>query len=1002
MPESRCGDALTVSEDYCGLIIDTHELAVEALVTRPMCTDSALSLLRTLAQSEVAIQSDVAAAYYVRAQRDNRPSDLLLAYDAADRAVRASTSNSAAQFNLALIQETIGLKSEALASWESIAGDRSDWGREAREHLERLRREVARDPTAQWARHLLHLHAAMRLRDASAVKRLIDDYPKAALTYLEDEALLGNDLPGARVLAAQLSIRLGGDRYPIDVADAAARNREGHVAMRDGRVHAASFQPADVDYARASVSLKAGGSPLYLEAEIGRARGLALSQNDEGAQLLASIERDARAKNYTYILAHIQSAQGFIRFLQSRYLESLTHYEGARSIYARLRDAENLASVQRSIASDYRDTGQKEIAWREALGALPFAPLAAELRIRHSVSGELAGAAHALGHSRVAVLYEDAVIRMIQQHMAAIAPERTEAIGDVLSTQLSIALRQRAQYEIGVGDDVSADRDLQEAIRIGRRDDQAASTQRLLKSRIHETEGRTLLTINPSRAAAAFREALSLVDVDELHTYRALLLSQLADAERNAGREKVAQLISVETLAELKKEERKVLDTRRRGEGEAIWSRYFSRSEPTYERIIEQLIRVGNVNDAFAYAERKRAYEPLDLILRSTTAPKRFRELTRGGEPIALDAIQRELPPGTFLLLYSVAADHTSVWVVSRDATRFVDQELRREDVVRWSDVLQRAGRRRDRETFERNLNAPYEKLIAPSLKAIAAMNGGRPASRLVIVPDGPMHGLPLAALQDSISHKYLFQYAPLEIAGSATLYIFSLLRDAELPASGRSVLLVGDSAFDTQATLAHGLPRLPDAIREVNAIRVFYEPSVEVRTGKEATFADFIARARDKSIVHIAGHAIVNPEEPSRSLLLLAQSPDRPSGAVEAQELLSSLSLARTRLFVLSACSSAGGFPVGSEGVGPLVRPLIAAGVPAVVGSLWDVEDATAKELFVSFHHRYSKGSDAAAALQAAQLQLLESDRADRKSVFAWAPFQVIGHASSPFGPAQ
>jgi CHAT domain-containing protein len=143
--------------------------------------------------------------------------------------------------------------------------------------------------------------------------------------------------------------------------------------------------------------------------------------------------------------------------------------------------------------------------------------------------------------------------------------------------------------------------------------------------------------------------------------------------------------------------------------------------------------------------------------------------------------------------------------------------------------------------------------------------------------------------------------------------------------------------------------------------------------------------------VIHIAAHAIANAQMPSKSLLFLAPSGNH-RGTIDAKELLIHLHLDRTRLVVLATCSSAGGLPVGSEGVAPLVRPLLAAAVPAVIGTLWDVNDATAKRLLVSFHRRYLEGNDAAVALQRAQLELLGSNKD-----FEWAAYQVIGHASSP-----
>jgi len=55
-----------------------------------------------------------------------------------------------------------------------------------------------------------------------------------------------------------------------------------------------------------------------------------------------------------------------------------------------------------------------------------------------------------------------------------------------------------------------------------------------------------------------------------------------------------------------------------------------------------------------------------------------------------------------------------------------------------------------------------------------------------------------------------------------------------------------------------------------------------------------------------------------------------------------------------------------------------------------------------VSFHRHYRQGSDAAVALQQAQIELLtnKNNNSGPRPALAWAPFQVIGHSSSPFAP--
>jgi CHAT domain-containing protein len=202
--------------------------------------------------------------------------------------------------------------------------------------------------------------------------------------------------------------------------------------------------------------------------------------------------------------------------------------------------------------------------------------------------------------------------------------------------------------------------------------------------------------------------------------------------------------------------------------------------------------------------------------------------------------------------------------------------------------------------------------------------------------------------------------------------------------------LLIGDPAFDPQSILARGLQRLPFAEKEVEQIRSFY-PRSEVLIGEAATPQRFFRLAGGNALIHIAAHAIVNGDAPSQSFLLL-------NGVLNAETLMKQLHTDKTRLVVLGACSSAGGLPVGVEGIAPLVRPIVGAGVPGVVGALWDIDDATASALLVSFHRHYRQGSDAASALRAAQLELLRSNNLGLKSGLSWAPFQVIGYASSPF----
>jgi CHAT domain-containing protein len=77
----------------------------------------------------------------------------------------------------------------------------------------------------------------------------------------------------------------------------------------------------------------------------------------------------------------------------------------------------------------------------------------------------------------------------------------------------------------------------------------------------------------------------------------------------------------------------------------------------------------------------------------------------------------------------------------------------------------------------------------------------------------------------------------------------------------------------------------------------------------------------------------------------------------------------------------------------------MIAAGVPGVIGTLWNVSDNPATvEFFVRFHRLYRDGHPADDALRMAQIAMLRDPDLERRSAIAWAPFQFVGFASSPF----
>jgi CHAT domain-containing protein len=100
------------------------------------------------------------------------------------------------------------------------------------------------------------------------------------------------------------------------------------------------------------------------------------------------------------------------------------------------------------------------------------------------------------------------------------------------------------------------------------------------------------------------------------------------------------------------------------------------------------------------------------------------------------------------------------------------------------------------------------------------------------------------------------------------------------------------------------------------------------------------------------------------------------------AREILG-LPLSRTRLVVLSACSSAGGPIISWQSGLTLARSFLSAGATHVVATLHAVDDEESAMLFREFYSGIAAGKSASESLRSAQLHALR-ERSGEKS---WKP---------------
>jgi CHAT domain-containing protein len=335
-------------------------------------------------------------------------------------------------------------------------------------------------------------------------------------------------------------------------------------------------------------------------------------------------------------------------------------------------------------------------------------------------------------------------------------------------------------------------------------------------------------------------------------------------------------------------------------------------------------------------------------------------------DPVTLPEIQRLLPEGTTLLEYQVGEGGVVVWVLDRERFKMVrlpgDRQSLLAQVRRFRTAI--AGQAPLAEVLQQ-AQALHQRLLAPARGEIRG-------DRIVIVPHAILHYLPFAALR-SPAGRWLVEDFALSTLPSASVLRYLVDKGADAPARA---LVVGNP--DLGAGLA-----LPWAEREARMVGQ-HEREATVLVRADATEGQVKALLGTVGLVHLATHGELSESDPLSSAILLAPG-DGEDGRLEVREVFG-LDL-HARLVVLSACETGlGQLSRGDEVVG-LQRAFLYAGTPAVVTTLWKVDDRASFELIRAFYDRL----DAAGPVTALRQAQLETQRAFPHP-FAWAAFGLTG----------
>ena len=348
----------------------------------------------------------------------------------------------------------------------------------------------------------------------------------------------------------------------------------------------------------------------------------------------------------------------------------------------------------------------------------------------------------------------------------------------------------------------------------------------------------------------------------------------------------------------------------------------------------------GELADAYRTARMAKARTFVErLSLPSFSLEPAAEEVPRGLMPAVaapLSALQARLEPKELLLDFFYDDRSLVAFLVDREKMSIVEIAALADSasLLGTLEMLRNPGRPAAEQkgltqAWREAARRAGQRLFAPLLASVQG------SDRLLISPNGPLHGIPFAALE--VDGKPL-----------VARWSFSLLPAAESllerreggGANAMATLILGDPLS------GKGEDALPGSAEEARRVAGLVGASARLFMGKAATETVFREEAPRRDRIHLAAHGRTNPLSPAHSYIQLAPG-DGQDGRLEAVE-IASMSLPAS-LVVLSGCETgiegglSRGRAEGDERIG-LARAFLAAGARSVVASLWKIDDREAQ----------------------------------------------------------
>jgi len=687
---------------------------------------------------------------------------------------------------------------------------------------------------------------------------------------------------------------------------------------------------------------------------------------NESLKLSLALADHSRARSYKWLLAQALTLSGSTYTRQSNFSPAIRSNEEALQIAREISDAYSRQKISAQLADLYSQLNEPAAALQHSQNSLSengaYFNSPRQTWRNYMFASQVS---YKFGFGESAIAYA--------QEAVLLSRNKVKDPAAVHNSFLFLSSVYKATENYGAALDAA-----EESARAGLELEEGPLQNRLLAdSLLQKAEAERLLKNYP-KALESYDRAISLyLDGGErertIKNYHArkgrLLCYEKLGQDQNVEEELPRVLAMAEYLrAKVEKEDAKTA--------------FFAKEQGIYEFAAVHALKKNNTEFAFNYIEKEKARSLLDDLRRAGASPA-----TSSMNVLTLPEVRQQLPAGSQLVQYAVLPDKLLIWVVTDSTVSYAESKIPSRDldgrVRQFMEYASHAGA--DRKTLwemEADLYAALLKPIEPFLDKEKAV---------IIIPDKVLCYLPFEVLRPPAG-KYAVEEYQISYAPSGTLFVMLSQTAAKRSGGEETFLGVGNPAFDRAEN--PNLRDLPAAEREIHASAAFYRISPTF-IGREAVKKNILDALPRTDVFHFAGHFKVNDLSPQFSKFLLAGTAPSVENDLTAAE-ISDLKLDRTRLVVLSACQTAIENYYHGEGAIGVARTFFAAGAPVVVATRWEVDTDAAAGLMTAFHrNRKEKGLSAAAALRAAQIELLKNESFDLP--YYWAAFAVVGGLEKP-----